>query len=102
MSKERRRFGAAEKVKIIREHLLDGKPLSEVCRKHGIAPRQFYQWQKMLFENATAAFESKKAGREYDLENTVKQLGKKLVRKDEVIAELVEHNIDLKKSLGED
>jgi transposase len=102
MSKERRRFGAAEKVKIIREHLLDGTPLSEVCQKYCIAPTQFYQWQKIFFENATAAFEPKKAGREYELENKVKQLSKKLVRKDEVIAELVEHNIDLKKNLGLD
>jgi transposase-like protein len=102
MAKERRRFSAAEKIKIIREHLLDGKPLSEVCQKHGIAPTQFYQWQKTFFENGASAFEPKKAGREYDLENQVKQLSKKLVRKDEVIAELVEHNIDLKKNLGED
>jgi transposase-like protein len=82
--------------------LLEGKPLSEVCQKHGIAPTQFYQWQKTFFENGASAFEPKKAGREYDLENQVKQLSKKLVRKDEVIAELVEHNIDLKKNLGED
>jgi transposase-like protein len=102
MAKERRRFSAAEKIKIIREHLLEGKPLSEVCQKHGIAPTQFYQWQKTFFENGASAFEPKKAGREYDLENQVKQLSKKLVRKDEVIAELVEHNIDLKKNLGED
>jgi len=101
MSKERRWFGAAEKVKIIREHLLEGKPLSEVCQKYGIAPTQFYQWQKMFFENGTAAFEPKKAGREYELENQVKQLDKKLIKKDEVIAELVEHNIELKKKHGE-
>jgi len=102
MAKERRRFEAAEKVKIIREHLLDGKPLSEVCEKYGIAPTQFYQWQKTFFENGVAAFESKKAGREYELENKVQKLEKKLVKKDEVIGELVEHNISLKKSLGED
>ena len=103
MAKERRRFEAAEKVKIIREHLLDGKPLSEVCEKHGIAPTQFYQWQKTFFENGMAAFEPKKAAaREYELENKVKQLDKKLVKKDEVIAELVEHNISLKKSHGMD
>lgn len=102
MAKERRRFEAAEKVKIIREHLLDGKPLSEVCDKHGIAPTQFYQWQKTFFENGATAFEAKKAGKEYELENTVKQLGKKLAKKDEVIAELVEHNIHLKKSHGMD
>ena len=103
MAKERRRFEAAEKVKIIREHLLDGKPLSEVCEKHGIAPTQFYQWQKTFFENGMAAFEPKKAAvREYELENKLKQLDKKLVKKDEVIAELVEHNISLKKSHGMD
>ena len=102
MNKERRRFEAKDKVKIIREHLIDKRPLSELCEQYGIAPTQFYQWQKLFFENGAAAFEPKKAGREYDLENQVKQLGKKLGRKDEVIAELVEHNIDLKKKHGGD
>jgi transposase-like protein len=102
VAKERRRFEAVEKVKIIREHLLEGKPLSEVCEKYGIAPTQFYQWQKMLFENGAAVFEPKKVSREYELETKVKKLEKKLVKKDEVIGELVEHNISLKKSLGED
>ncbi|HPC64157.1 MAG TPA: helix-turn-helix domain-containing protein [Anaerohalosphaeraceae bacterium] len=84
----------------MREHLLDKRPLSEVCEQYGIAPTQFYQWQKLFFENGAAAFEPKKAGREYELENKVKQLDKKLIKKDEVIAELVEHNIDLKKSMA--
>ncbi len=102
MAKQRRRFEAGDKVKIIREHLLDGRPLSEVCEKYSIAPTQFYQWQKTFFENGTAAFAPKKPGREYELDNRVKQLTKKLARKDEVIAELVEHNIDLKKKHGQD
>jgi len=102
MTKERRRFGAAEKVQIIREHLLDSRPISEICEKYGIAPTQFYQWQKTFFENGTSAFEPKKVGREYELENKVKQIDKKLAKKDEVIAELVEHNIHLKKSHGMD
>jgi transposase len=102
MARQRRRFEASEKANIIREHLLEGRPLSEVCEKHGIAPTQFYQWQKTFFENGKTAFEPKKAGREYELENKVKQLTRKLARKDEVIAELVEHSISLKKSLGED
>jgi len=102
MAKERRRFGASEKVRIIREHLLEGKPLSEVCEKHGIAPTQFYQWQKLFFENGASAFEPKKAGKEYELENKVKQLEKKLVKKDEVIAEIMASHVELKKSLGEE
>jgi transposase-like protein len=102
VNKERRRFEAKDKVKLIREHLIDKRPLSELCEQYGIAPTQFYQWQKLFFENGTAAFEPKKAGREYDLENQVKQLGKKLVKKDEVIAEIMASHVELKKSLGED
>ena len=102
MAKERRRFEAAEKVKIIREHLLDGRPLSEVCEKYGIAPTQFYQWQKVLFENGQAAFEPKKASMKYEFENKVRQLSKKLAKKDEVIAEIMASHVELKKSLGED
>ena len=102
MSKQRRRFEPAEKVKIIREHLVDKRPLSEVCDQYGIAPTQFYQWQKQFFEHGTAAFDPPRVSREYVLENQVKQLNKKLTRKDEVIAELVEHNIDLKKKHGQD
>jgi len=104
MSKQRRRFEPSEKVKIIREHLVDKRPLSEVCDQYSIAPTQFYQWQKQFFEQGAAVFIPKKitVSKEYVLENQVKQLNKKLTRKDEVIAELVEHNIDLKKKHGQD
>jgi transposase-like protein len=102
MAKERRRFEGTDKVKILREHLLEGKPLSEVCERYGIAATQFYQWQKTFFENGATAFDPPKASKTFALENQVKQLHKKLTHKDEVIAELVEHNIQLKKSLGED
>jgi len=102
VKQKRRRFEAAEKVKILREHLLDARPLSEVCEKYGIAPTQFYQWQKTLFEQGAAAFETKKDSGTYELQDKVQQLNKKLVKKDEVIAELVEHNISLKKSHGMD
>ena len=102
MAKQHRRFEPADKIKILREHLLEGKPLSEVCEKYSIAPTQFYQWQKTFFENGDAAFAPPKPGREYDLENKVKQLTKKLAKKDEVIAEIMASHVALKKSLGED
>jgi len=102
MAKQHRRFEPADKIKILREHLLDGRPLSEVCEKYSVAPTQFYQWQKTFFENGAAAFAPPKAGREYELENRVKQLTKKLAKKDEVIAEIMASHVALKKSLGED
>ena len=104
MSKQRRQFSAGDKVKIIREHLLDQRPLSEVCKQYDIAPTQFYQWQKFFFEQGATVFESKKGcfSKEYDLENKVRQMEKKLAKKDEVIAEIMASHVDLKKKLGQD
>jgi len=102
MAKQHRRFEPADKIKILREHLLDGRPLSEVCEKYSTAPTQLYQWQKTFFENGEAAFAPKKPGREYELENKVKQFTKKLAHKDEVIAEIMASHVALKKSLAED
>ena len=106
MNKERRRFEASDKVKMIREHLVDKRPLSELCEQYGIAPTQFYQWQKLFFENGTAAFEksgtSRKDIRAEKLETENTRLKSKLAQKDEVIAEIMASHIELKKSLGED
>jgi transposase-like protein len=106
VKQERRRFEAADKVKLIREHLIDKRPLSEVCEQYGIAPTQFYQWQKQFFENGIAAFEksghSRKDSRTEKLETENTRLKSKLAKKDEVIAEIMASHVELKKSLGED
>ena len=58
MSKRiRKRFTSQEKVAILRLHLLEGTPVSDLCDKHGIGPSMFYRWQKDFFENGAAAFE---------------------------------------------
>lgn len=103
MSKERRHFSPEEKVTILREHLLEDKPISEVCEKHQIQPTLFYLWQKTFFENGAAAFErrngkSKPCAAEL---KKVEKLEAKLRRKDEVMAELLTEHILLKKELGE-
>jgi len=101
----RRRFTAQQKVAVLREHLVEKAPISEVCDKHGLNPTAFYRWQKEFFENGAAAFEGrspKADGRTRQLEERVEKLQAKLLRKDEVIAELMEDHVRLKKSLGED
>jgi transposase-like protein len=50
----RRNYSPEEKVKILRQYLLEGVPISEVCEKEGINPTRFYQWQKTFFENGAA------------------------------------------------
>jgi len=99
--RERKHYTAQEKVAILREHLLDGVPLSQVCERHGLAPTVFYRWQKQLFENGATAFErgsDRKSARE---EERIARLEAKLRKKDEVLSELMEEHIALKKELGE-
>jgi len=101
MAKSRRTFTAQEKVAILRRHLLDKQPVSDVCEEHGLNPNVFYRWQKELFENGSAAFERGNDARERALERKVEQLNAKLAHKDEVIAEIMESPVALKKGLGQ-
>ena len=55
MKKTRRHYRPEEKVRILRLHLLEGRPISELYEMHGLPPTQFYQWQKQFFENGAAA-----------------------------------------------
>jgi transposase len=63
----------------------------------------FYRWQKELFENGAAAFQSQ--GRPHrqveEKQKRIEFLEKKVQTKDEVLAELMAEHIALKKSLGE-
>jgi transposase len=100
----RRRFTAEQKVAILKEHLVEKVPVSQVCDKHGLNPTGFYRWQKEFFENGAAAFEGRAPradGRARQLEERVQKLTARIARKDEVIAELMEDHVRLKKSLGE-
>jgi transposase len=106
MTNPRRKFSAEEKVKILRLHLLEKQPVSDVCDKFGLNPNVFYRWQKQFFENGVAAFNQAENGRKDSqtkrLEEKVSRLQAKLAGKDEVIAEIMASHVQLKKSLGED
>ena len=47
----RRTFSGQEKVAIVKRHLIDGVPVSDLCEEQRIQPTLFYQWQKQVFEN---------------------------------------------------
>lgn len=103
MSKQRRRhFSAEEKVKILRLHLLEGKAISALCEEHGIQPSLFYNWQRQFFENGSRAFEGGPLDRsENKLHKEIEHLEDRLQRKHEVLSELMEEHIRLKKEFGE-
>ncbi len=58
MERTRRNFTPEQKVNILREHLIEHVPVSDVCDKHQIHPTLFNGWQKTFFEKGSAAFES--------------------------------------------
>lgn len=104
MPKEPRRHHSAEqKVAILREHLIDRVPISDVCEKHQLQPSVFYYWQKQFFENGTAAFTAPKASssREQQQAARIEHLEARIARKDTVIAELSEELVLAKKEAGD-
>ena len=99
--KHRGPFTAEEKVAILRRHLVDRIPVSQLCEENALQPTQFYRWQKQFFENGAAAFASSAKPDPAPLERKVAALEQKLQRKHEVLSELLEEHIKLKKELGE-
>ena len=97
MSK-RKRYTAEAKMKILREILEDGKPVSQVADGYGLPPNNIFKWRKQLFEEGVQLFEVRRediSGKAE--ERKVTALEEKIKQKDEVIAELAEELLALKK-----
>ena len=104
MSKQRRNFSGSETMVILRQHLIEKVPVSEVCDKHGLQPTIFYAWQKKLFEEGAAVFDQsrRKSSRQQTSEaRKVEALEAKVREKNEVLAELMGEHVALKKTLGQ-
>ena len=101
MRKPRKHYTPVEKVALLRRHLIDRVPVSDLCDEHQLSPTLFYAWQKQFFENGPVAFERKNAAPESQNLRLISALRDKLQRKNEVVAELMEEHIKLKKELGE-
>jgi transposase len=99
----RRHFAGTEKVAILKRHLVDKVPVSDLCDELHIYPNQLYGWLKEFFENGHAAFDNGRKAKavEDGKDKKIEQLEAKLVRKNEVLAELMEEHTQLKKNLGE-
>jgi transposase len=95
----RKRYTAEQKIGILREILEEGKPVSSVAEEYQVHPNMILAWRKQLFEGAVKTFEvhrpdisEKAAGKQ------VKALEERLGEKDNVIAELAQEVLQLKKN----
>jgi transposase len=98
--KKRKNYTSGEKVNILRRHLLDKIPVSDLCDEYELYPTQFYKWQKDFFENGSVAFSNQHSNQEKRLREQIEKLKSKLTDKNEVVSELLEEHLKLKKTLG--
>jgi transposase len=103
--RSRRHFTTEQKVDLLKSHLVDKVPVSDLCNKEDLQPSVFYQWQRQLFENMAGAFTTPASDgpskREKELVAKTKELEAKLAKKDHVIAEVAAELVAVKKELGE-
>jgi transposase len=104
MRQSRRHFSASQKAQIVRRHISGKEPVSNLADEFGLQPSQIHTWVKQVLDQAERALE-RPAGRPPRIEQVkdrkIEHLQAKLVQKNEVIAELMEDHVKLKKELGE-
>lgn len=81
----RRRWSAAEKVRLVEEAMQPGMSVSFVARRAGIAPSQLFAWKRRMLEGGQAAVAADEdvvgASHVRDLEKRVRELERLLGRK---------------------
>lgn len=100
MTKKQKRYTAEQKVIILKRHLVDRVSVSDLCDEYHISPTIFYRWQKQFFEKGALALETKHKIKEAKKDLHIQELTQKLQNKNEVVSELMEAHLRLKKSLG--
>lgn len=100
MKRKRKQYTPEEKVAILRKHLLDKIAVSDVCEEYGLRPTDFYRWQKAFFENGAQAFQKAGQRQTAQLKDRIAELEAKVAKKNEVLGEVMEELVALKKTNG--
>jgi len=53
--RSRRHYTTEQKVAILKCHLVDKVPVSDLCNEEELQPSLFCQWQRQVFENLAGA-----------------------------------------------
>ena len=103
MSRTRRHFSAEQKADIVRRHLAGKEAVSDLADEFGVQPGQIHQWINQALAQVERAFDrpSGKRRLEEAKDRKIAQLESKLAGKNEVIAELMQEHVQLKKELGD-
>ena len=86
-------MGRADKLRIVLAGMEPNVEVSDLCRREGLNPVQYYAWKKQLLGSASRVFEDRR-GRPNARSNSREA---ELQRLKNVIAEITAENLDLKK-----
>jgi len=92
---KRRKRLAAEKLRIVLAGMQPNVEVSELCRREGINPTQYYGWKKQLLSSAGKVFDVQDGKASVAEERKAAELQ----RMKNVVAELTAENLELKKTL---
>lgn len=95
----RKKYTAEQKVKIVREHLVNKVPVSELAARYGINPTLIHNWQKQLFEGALETFKTKRgpqAGPTAKQQAREEKQDARLRERESLISDLLLDNLRLK------
>lgn len=98
----KKRLSSKEKMMILRELLDNRVQIGELSEKYGVHPNVIYNWKKILFERGEILFEEKREKTTNKTDEKISRLESKLKDRNDLISEILEDNIRLKKSLNGD
>lgn len=98
MSKKRakRAYTVGEKLRILEEARQPNTAVAEVLRRHQVDATTFYRWERQAKEGMKEALEGRRRDAKGQ-EREIERLRAELARKSQIIAEVVEENLDLKR-----
>ena len=100
MARKKRRYTVAQKLEILEEARAPGATVAEVCRRRGIDGTTFYRWEKQAKAGMREALNGKRRDRG-SKDREIERLKTELRKKREIIAEVVQENLELKRGLSE-
>jgi transposase-like protein len=99
--KLRRKFTADQKFKIIKEQMTSRTSVTEICKKYDISAGNFYKWQEKFLKAALEGFKKSDDGPTKAELRKIDEQDKKILKMQAAITDIVQENIELKKSLGD-
>lgn len=89
-----------QKFKIVKEQMTTKTSVTEICKKYEIHPSMFYKWQDKFLKGALENFKKTDDGPTKAELRKIDEQDKKILKMQSAITEIVQENIELKKSLG--